>query len=267
MNEHPIFAKIINGRSPDFGDTFSKSIELFKKVWVQGFIHVLLNFVVLFPLIVLLNVFLGIAGLSIFGTSSLLQGMDTSESIEAVAATTLPFFTILFMILIGILFSILSFVVQFAITAHFFKVCKETDLGEPVSTDYFFYLKKRYFKTLSLLGICSFLIGAIAYMLCVLPIIYAIVPLQLFGVIFAFNPEMEVKEIVRAGFTFGNKVWGVTFGLLFVSFILSYIIGIIACGVGLLFTISFVYVPLYYVYKEGIGFSSGSSYIIQDSTV
>ncbi|UZO81420.1 hypothetical protein NBT05_02855 [Aquimarina sp. ERC-38] len=254
MNEHLIFTRINSGKSPDFGDVFSKSIDLFKKVWIQGFIHLLLNFVVLVPLIIALYALIAVTGLSIFGASALLDGVDNSSEISSVAGTTMSFFTGAMLTLVFILFSFLAYAVQFAIRAHFYKVCKQTDLGEPVSTDYFFYFKKGYLKKLTLLSVCYFLILAISSALCFLPVLYAIIPLQFFGVIFAFNPELEVKDIVKAGFVFGNKVWGISFGLLILSGLLAYIIGILACGIGLYFTISFMFIPVYYLYKEGIGF-------------
>lgn len=49
MNFHQVSEKIDSADSLDFGSIFSASIELFKKVWVQGFIVVLLTFVVIIP--------------------------------------------------------------------------------------------------------------------------------------------------------------------------------------------------------------------------
>ncbi len=54
MNFTAIARKIEESDSLDFGSIFSKSIELFKKVWVQGFIVVLLTFVTIFPFYVLM---------------------------------------------------------------------------------------------------------------------------------------------------------------------------------------------------------------------
>ena len=258
MKEHLIFSKIQNGNSPDFGDVFSKSIELFKKVWLQGFIHLLLNFVVIIPLIIILYIVLAVAGISFFGTSALLQDEGLAGLTNSLASTTLSVFGVILIILISIIFFVTAFIIQTAIRAHFYKVCKQTDLDEVVSTDYFSFLKKQYVKKLMVLSICYFIIVALASALCFLPLLYVMVPLQFFVVIFAFNPEMKAEEIVRASFIFGNKVWGVTFGLLIISFILSYIAGFLACGIGLYVTLSFILVPLYYVYKDGIGFSNGT---------
>ena len=44
-----LLEKIENAKSLDFGDILSESIELFKKVWVQGLVMLLLTLVILIP--------------------------------------------------------------------------------------------------------------------------------------------------------------------------------------------------------------------------
>ena len=41
--------KINRAKALDFGDLFSKSIELFKKVWVQGLVMLLLTVAIMIP--------------------------------------------------------------------------------------------------------------------------------------------------------------------------------------------------------------------------
>ena len=41
--------RIENAKSPDFGDIFSKSFDLFKDVWTDGMVHVLVTMVVVIP--------------------------------------------------------------------------------------------------------------------------------------------------------------------------------------------------------------------------
>ena len=68
--------------------------------------------------------------------------------------------------------------------------------------------------------------------------------------------EMGIDEIkiVKASFKLGNKKWLLTFGLLFVSGLLAEIVGLLMCGIGILFTVAFVYHPTYLIYKDVIGF-------------
>src|SRR5690606_24735057 len=87
-----------------------------------------------------------------------------------------------------------------------------------------------------------------------LPLFYVIVPLTLITPIFAFNSNFSPSEVIKASFSLGNKKWLIVFGLMFVSGILAELVGLLLCGVGLLFTISFIYLPTYHIYKETIGF-------------
>ena len=104
----------------------------------------------------------------------------------------------------------------------------------------------------------SFGISIIAALLCYVPIFYVIVPLSYFAIVFAFNSELTVGEIVKVSFKLGNKKWLLTFGLILVSSILAQIVGFLACGIGVLFTATFVYHPIYLIYKEIIGFDETS---------
>ena len=79
------------------------------------------------------------------------------------------------------------------------------------------------------------------------------VPLSFFSVVFANNPELTETEIVKLSFNLGNKKWFITFGLMIVTGILG-MLGIIACGIGVLFTISIVYLPVYFIYRDVVGF-------------
>ncbi len=49
MNTNTLHEKIENSKPVDFGTIFSKSIELFKKVWSEGLVHVLLGMAIMFP--------------------------------------------------------------------------------------------------------------------------------------------------------------------------------------------------------------------------
>ena len=89
-----------------------------------------------------------------------------------------------------------------------------------------------------------------------IPMIYLIVPFSLFAIIFAFNPELSVGDIVKVSFKLGHKKWLLIFGLIFVSSLLAQIVGFILCGIGALFTAAFVYHPTYLIYKDVIGFDN-----------
>ena len=108
-----------------------------------------------------------------------------------------------------------------------------------------------------MLGIIYSLIAVVAQSLYLIPYIYAIVPLSFFAIIFSNNPELTETEIIKLSFNLGTKKWFLTFGLLFITGILG-MLGIIACGIGLLLTMSIVYLPVYFVYRDVVGFEEDS---------
>ena len=145
-------------------------------------------------------------------------------------------------------------VVSFGMQSAFFRICMQKDLNTATSDDYFYFFKKKNIPKILKLSLASTVITVLALSLCVLPIIYVIVPLMFFPIMFAFNPELSASEIIKASFALGNKKWLITFGLLFVSVILAYIVGFMMCLIGIYVTTSFVYLPAYHIYKEVIGF-------------
>ncbi len=101
-------------------------------------------------------------------------------------------------------------------------------------------------------------IAILAAVLCYLPIFYVMVPLSYFSIFYAFNPELSVGEIIKTSFKIGNKKWLISFGLIFVSSMMAQIVGFLLCFIGVLFTATFVYHPIYIIYKAIIGFDEVS---------
>ena len=84
------------------------------------------------------------------------------------------------------------------------------------------------------------------------------VPLHLIVVIFAFNENLSVSDIINLSFKLGNKFWLLIFGLIIVSSLIAQL-GFILCFVGLFITAFFIHIPIYYFYKETIGFKDVSN--------
>ena len=80
------------------------------------------------------------------------------------------------------------------------------------------------------------------------------VPITLMNVIYAFHPDLSTSEIIKVGFKLGNKKWLLTFGLIIISSFLANIVGFLMCCIGIYVTMSFAYLPAYYIYKESVGF-------------
>ncbi len=248
MSADQLFKKIENSKPIDFGDIFNKSIELFKKVWLQGFIHLLISLVILIPLIFIMY----IPVIAIIGFA----GYESNYGEYGYYQDELSVGMVILFIILVIIISMIASAFQLGINAHFYKVCKQVDLQLPETTNYFMFFKGKYFGKILTLSIASFGIALLATLLCYFPIFYVMVPLQLLGVIFAFNPDVSASDLIKASFKFGNKIWLIAFGLIFISSVLAQLVGMILCFVGVFFTASFVYLPIYYLYKEGLGFEN-----------
>jgi hypothetical protein len=242
-----IFQRIDNAQKLDFGKVISDSINLFKKVWVEGLIHLLISIVVMIPFIILFY----LPFLLVLGFQNKFNDIVSSSPEFDVAF-------IGFIIITAICYIILICVMQalmIGVLAHFYKVCKKTDLGLDIDTGgYFEYFKTKYFKKLFVLALSTIGIAIGATLLCYFPIFYVIVPLHLIVVIFAFNENLSVKEIIQASFKLGNKFWFVIFGLIFISGFMAQL-GMFLCLIGIFFTAFFARIPAYFIYKDTIGFN------------
>jgi len=235
-----IQAKIDIAPALDFGDIINQSIELFKKVWLKGFIVVLI--------IMLLAFGVGF----IFGLIGLAQGPNFFDG-SFNSNELFNWFSINAIYSIPQTIIVSSFTI--AMVGAFYRICREQESGTSAQDDYFYFFKREYSGKLLLLGILYTLIATVAQLLFFIPYIYAFVPLSYFSIIFANNPDLGETEIIKASFRLGNKKWLLTFGTMFITGILG-MLGILACGIGVLFTISIVYLPVYLIYKQVVGFDN-----------
>ncbi|PWH84393.1 hypothetical protein DIS18_07620 [Algibacter marinivivus] len=232
-------SKIESAKELDFGDIFNKSIELFKKVWLQGLVTLLLTIVLMIPFYIIM--YLPLIAFGFMDPESFQQGGEPDM------AFLIPFY--LFMLV----FMFFAMIIGFGLKSAFYRICKSKDLNEASSDDYFYFFKKPYLGKTIKLAAMTFGISLVAALLCFFPIIYVMVPIALINVIYAFNPDMEASDIVKVGFKLGNKKWLITFGLMFVAGLLAQIVGMVMCFIGVFVTASFAAIPLYYIYKESIG--------------
>jgi hypothetical protein len=237
--------KISRAKDLDFGTIFTQSIDLFKKTWIQGFLMQLFLIVLMLPFIILFYIpFI----MMIFSESQ--SGTMNSD----VYGSFFAGFSILYIILFVVGMLVLS-AVSVCLNAALYRIIKEIDHGNAVKTnDFFIFLKGKYLSKAFVLLVVSMLIAIPSALLCYLPLLYVMVPMSFFAVIFAFNPELGVGDIVKLSFKLGHKKWLLAFGLLIVSSFLASIVGMLLCGIGTLFTSAFVYHPMYHIYKEVIGF-------------
>ena len=241
--------KVARSKDLDFGTIFSESIELFKKTWLQGFLLQIFTIVVMLPLIIVL--YIPLIGLVIAQAEGGYGDPDAFSGFFAGMSLLYILFVFVGIFVLG--------AVSVALNAAFFRMMRKLDDNQQVSTsDFFYFLKGKHLSKLMLLMIISTLIAIPAALLCYIPLIYVIVPMSYFSFVFAFNPELSVGDIVSASFSIGNKKWLISFGLVIVASLLSQIVGALLCGIGVLFTATFVYHPTYLIYKNVIGFEEGS---------
>ncbi len=247
MNITEIQRRIQNAKTLDFGTLFNQSIELFKKTWVQGLVTLLLNVVLAIPLIMVIYIPLIFMGLADAYSSS----YDTYDPYAQ------PEFNPIALVVMFILYLFAIFAMStigLGLKSAFYRICKLKDLEQMGREDYFYFFKKQYLGKTIKLSLAYVGINLAGVLLCVVPLIYAIVPLSYVFVVYAFNPDKSVSEIVKLSFEIGNKKWFITFGLVIVSGFLAAIVGMLMCGIGIYVTASFAFLPMYFVYKEIVGF-------------
>lgn len=233
--------KIAHAPELDFGTIFSNCIELFKKVWLQGLITLVLTLALMLPFYFI--IYTPLIAVDIIDPDAFKNSIDSNPIV------LIPF------VFVFIVFMIFAAAISLAMQAAFYRICKQKDLNENTKDDYFYYFKKPYLLKLITLALVTVIISVLCTMLCVLPLIYAIVPVSFFVVVFAFNPEMTVSDIVKTSFKIGNKKWLITFGLILVCGVLAQIVGLLMCFVGVFLTSSFSYLPIYFIYKDVVGFN------------
>jgi len=240
MNGEQLKLKIQQANSVDFSDALEQCVRIFKKVWLKGFLMVLV--IIAFSFV--LGFALQALGLGNAFDVTYTEFSDIYSSYTDNLLSSLPQ---------GILVSI----VTFPLLAGFYRSCKEVDLHNNEEEFLFYYFKGEHFSKIALIALVHNILTLMAQTLFLVPFIYAFIPLSFFIVLYVFNPELKIGEIIELSFIFGTKKWFITFGVVFVIFLLA-MVGIVACFIGILFTISLVYIPFYVVYKESIGFDDQS---------
>lgn len=234
--------KINKAKDLDFGTIINDTIELFKKVWVKGFLMILFIVIIAFCLTFVF---------SAMGISS--QNFQFTEGFSF----DLFFDFYVKNALYSIPQTILVSTITLAFIAAFYRICRDITVEGKATDDYFYFFKKEYFSKVFMLGIIYTAIATAAQLLFLVPYIYALVPLSYFAVVLANNPHLSETEIIKISFALGNKKWLITFGTMFVAGILG-MLGIIGCGIGILLTLSIVYLPVFLIYRDVVGFEDTS---------
>lgn len=230
----------IGASSPvEFGTIFNSSVELFKKVWLQGFLTILLTLLAILPFYLIIY------------APMIVMGITDPETFRHNQMP--PVFT-LFLIIVMPIFMLAIMTVSLCLNAAFLRMCRKYDLGEMGKDDYFFYFKKEYLKKAFVVALLMLGLSLLGMLACGLGLIYLVVPMYLFPAFFAFDKELSPMEIVKSSFALGNKNWLIIFLLIVVTGIVAEL-GIVLCFVGVFFTAMFSKIPAYFMYKDTIGLS------------
>ena len=239
MNKEILLEKIEAADDLSFQKITSESGTLFTKVWGQAFLSSLL--IVLFSIIAGIIFFIPYTiSLVFFGLTS--ETMDFHVSNDERVRILSYLFGGMFSVAVGAIF--------IAVSAAFCRICKMKDHNRDGYHDYYFFLKKKYFSKLIILATLSLaiIVPSVEY-LSYIPLVYLAVPISFFIVILAFNPELSAKDIINVGFKLGTEKWGISIGFLLIGGFISMIAGVILCGFGFVFTMTFINLPLYFIYK------------------
>ena len=255
MHISEIQSRIQNAKLLDFGIIFNDSVELFKKVWVQGLVTVLLRMVLMIPVAMVVYIPLFFFGLFDLAPSSY-GGYDSYGYYDSYYEPEVSPIFFLIMIPLYLFFLGAISAISFGLQAAFYRISKMKDLNEIGREDYFYFFKQPYLGKTIKLGLVFIAIAFVAALLCILPIFYVLVPLYYMFVVYAFNPDKSINEIINLSFALGNKKWGISFALLLVCGFLASIVGFLMCVIGTYVTQSFAYLPFYLIYKDVVGFES-----------
>ncbi|WP_377715850.1 hypothetical protein [Pseudofulvibacter geojedonensis] len=253
MNEIELERKLNKPFNKTFGGVLEESIELFKKVWLQGLLSALIGGLVMMPIVFLMYIPMIVIMVPL---GLVAESGQFSEETSIGVAIVLSVLMFVFMIcMMGVMLG-----VQFSFRAAFYRICKTKDFtNSSESDDYFFFLKKKNFKKLFVLGLYTMLIIVVGLFLFIIPAIILAVPLMYLPVVFSFNQELSARDLLKMSFKIGMKYWWLTMGISIVAYFLAMFVGLLACGIGIYVTMSFIYIPLYIMYKEAIGFSDENS--------
>lgn len=251
-----LLTKIEDAKQLDFGDIINRTFELFKKTWTQGLILVFMMLLILLPffLAIYIPMFNNIMEQVESG------GYDPNDASSLIQVQSASF---QYMVL-GV-----TFVVSFfntGLVAGFYRIVKRIDYDEAYSfKDFFYFFKSKYLGKMFAIAAFSLLIALVNFMVerflpplsaslfnVAVSVIFSVYS-ALFVVFFAFNPHLESSDFFVLSFKLGSKKWFLIFGLLFVTAVIG-MLGAIACFIGMLFTISIVYLPNYLIYKDIFGF-------------
>ncbi|MBQ4912910.1 hypothetical protein J8L85_00580 [Maribacter sp. MMG018] len=243
MSLESMHRKIADRPPLNFGTIFSETIELFKKVWLQGFVILLLGFATILPFYIMIYIPMIAMGIT---DPDMLRNEDPSIMVIISMSIIMP------IVYIGVL------TFAMALNAAFLRICRLKDLNETGDGDYFYFFKQGRLGKILMVSLIMLGLSLVGMMTCGIALIYFVVPMSLFPAFLAFEEELSAMEVVKASFVLGNKNWLVIFGLIIIVSLIAEL-GVLLCCVGILFTAMLSKIPMYFMFKHGVGFEEDAS--------
>ena len=161
-----------------------------------------------------------------------------------------PEFFLLYTALYMVSMPLGGFLLTYPLTAGFFIAAHRIDSGKPVYFEHFFDGFKDFIQ-LTLLMIIQGIVVSIGFILLVIPGIYLSV-CYYFAPFFVVFGKMDFWGAMESSRRMVNREWFPVFGLLIVLGIINFV-GVLAFGVGVLFTLPVTFCASYAAFDDIIG--------------
>jgi hypothetical protein len=161
-----------------------------------------------------------------------------------------PELFIVYTILMLIMLPMGGFIISGPLLAGYFLVSHRLEKGRPVFIENFFD-GFRYFLPLFLFTVVSGFLEGLGFILCVIPGIYLAVA-WLFSTFFIIFGHMDFWEAMETSRKLIGREWFSFFGLCIVLLMIN-VLGVLAFGIGVLFTIPVTGCALYAAFDDLVG--------------
>ncbi|MFV0159052.1 hypothetical protein OBK24_11440 [Empedobacter falsenii] len=251
--------KLQNGFQLKAGQVVEKAGDIFKGIAGYAILAVLIYFITLW----ILNMLVGLV-FPISMDEEEIQAIASSGDPEAVMEMYQEIFSSTSAMVSIFLTNILSAVLYPVLYSIYTMAYKYDYKKNPELSDIFIHYKDGKFLNLFLVTLVVQIVGSIGLTLYLVPgfIVYTMWMLAVPLIIFA---SADVKEALNYSMKLAFKNFGSFFVVLLLG-IAIIILGFILCCVGLIPAIPFVYVMMYILYREVVGFDDQQSEIEQIGT-
>lgn len=234
MSEFEEFNQASRGPEKTTGDIINHAFENYKGIiWTA---------VVVIILMLIVSSIIS----SLFGVSGSFKAIEPGADYEDIMGS---FSTGYYLGIAGV--NLLSTIIFAPLFVGLIYICHQKNIGKPVQFSDVFIGYKQNTINIVIFSILFGIIQSISIALCLLPAVF-IMPLFFLGYPFLLFENANAIEAFRKSIDVVKQDYWTFVGVGILSILISYI-GILACGIGLLFTYAFVYAAMYSAYVAYVG--------------